>query len=60
MDTKVSVGLVQMHCGANIHENVDKAVAAIHDVASDGAAIVCLPELFNAPYFCQQRRPRAF
>jgi N-carbamoylputrescine amidase len=33
--------------------NMQKAEAAIADAAKAGAQIVCLPELFLGPYFCQ-------
>ena len=60
MENRVTVGLVQMHCGDNIQANIDKAVAAIRSVAAQGAKIICLPELFNAPYFCQERDDKYF
>jgi N-carbamoylputrescine amidase len=60
MQKVVSVGLVQMHSGDNLDANINKAVQGIREAASKGARIVCLPELFNAPYFCQQRDDRFF
>ena len=48
------IGLVQMRCGPDPGANLDKAVARIGDAARAGAAIVCLPELFRTPYFCQE------
>src|SRR5262249_25636456 len=49
----VKIGLVQMSTAADKAENVAKAVERITDAASRGASIVCLPELFASPYFCQ-------
>ena len=52
-----TLGLVQMHCEAEPDVNVDKAVSAIHKAAESEAQIVCLPELFRTPYFCQRQSP---
>lgn len=60
MKKEVSVGLVQMHCGDDLDQNVSKGVVGINKAAASGAQIICLPELFNAPYFCQQRDDRYF
>jgi N-carbamoylputrescine amidase len=49
----VKIGLVQMSAAADKVKNVAKAVERITDAASRGASIVCLPELFASPYFCQ-------
>ncbi len=37
--------------GAAVDANVERAVAAIHEAASEGADLVCLPELFNVGFF---------
>ena len=49
----VKVGLVQTHCGADVHSNVEKAVARTREAAAQGAQIICLQELFASVYFCQ-------
>lgn len=49
----VSVGLVQMRMSADPADNLARAILGIRDAAGKGAAIVCLPELFLGPYFCQ-------
>jgi N-carbamoylputrescine amidase len=56
----VRVGLVQMAMGADRTANVAKACRAIADAARRGAQIVCLPELFATPYFCQVEDPDLF
>jgi N-carbamoylputrescine amidase len=33
--------------------NLDLACAKIREAAAQGAQVVCLPELFRSPYFCQ-------
>ena len=47
------LGLVQMRCSIDPPENVDKAESMIRTAASEGASIICLPEIFNTIYFCQ-------
>ena len=60
MKSLVTVGLVQMHSGDDSDRNIDTALKGIGDVAAKGAQIACLPELFNAPYFCQERNDKYF
>jgi N-carbamoylputrescine amidase len=54
------VGLVQMAMSADPAANTDRAIAGIADAAARGAAVVCLPELFRSPYFCQSEDARRF
>jgi N-carbamoylputrescine amidase len=56
----VSVGLVQMRCGPQPGQNLDKALALLRAAARRGARIVCLPELFRSLYFCQSEDHRHF
>jgi N-carbamoylputrescine amidase len=55
-----TVGLIQMRCAADPEANLKKAVERIRQAAAGGAQIICLPELFRSPYFCQQQDPRLF
>lgn len=48
-----TVGLVQQAVAANAAETVDAAERGIREAAARGAQIICLQELFNAPYFCK-------
>jgi N-carbamoylputrescine amidase len=48
------IGLVQMSCSPDPAANLDKAADRVRDAAREGANVVCLPELFNAQYFCQR------
>ena len=59
MSDKFRVALVQMSCGPEPEANLEKAIARIADSASQGAQVVCLPELFQTQYFCQ-REEHAF
>jgi len=54
------LGLVQMKCGTDPAANMEKAVARVQDAARQGAQIVCLPELFLSPYFCNTHDPKLF
>src|SRR5574340_873344 len=54
------VGLVQMSMSPDPEANLAKAVAKVRDAARLGAEVVCLPELFRSPYFCQQEDHAAF
>src|ERR1041385_2447721 len=47
------IALIQMQCGTDPAANLAKAIARIRDAASQGAQIICLPELFRSQYFCQ-------
>ena len=51
---KFRVALVQMSCGPEPEENLEKALARVADAARRGAQVVCLPELFQTQYFCQR------
>jgi N-carbamoylputrescine amidase len=54
------VGLVQMAMSADPAANLDRALAGVKDAAAAGASVVCLPELFRSPYFCQSEDARRF
>jgi len=49
----VTLGLPQMRCGTDPAENLTRVMALIREAAGRGAQIVCTPELFLGPYFCQ-------
>ena len=53
---KVTVAAVQMRCTENAEENIARAEALVRKAAAEGAQIILLPELFERPYFCQERR----
>lgn len=44
----------------DINENLLRAVEKIEEASRAGAQVVCLPELFRSPYFCQSEDTRAF
>ncbi|MCQ2326874.1 MAG: carbon-nitrogen hydrolase [Bacteroidales bacterium] len=49
---KLKLGLIQMSCQKDKAANIEKAVKNIRDLASKGANIVCMQELFSSLYFC--------
>ncbi len=54
------IALIQMSCGVDTQENLDKAAERVREAARAGANIVCLPELFRAQYFCQREEHALF
>ncbi len=52
----VTLGLVQMSMKDDPKKNVEKALDMIREASRKGAQIVCLPELFNSPYFPQDEK----
>lgn len=54
--SRITVAAVQMRMTNSPAENLAKAEGFVRKAASEGAQIVLLPELFERPYFCQERR----
>ncbi len=52
---QIRIALAQSHCGPDPAVNMVRALAAVQRAAEAGAALICLPELFRWPYFCQQQ-----
>ena len=50
------VAAVQMSCATEPSENIAHAEELVRQAAAKGAQIILLPELFERPYFCQERR----
>ena len=57
---KYRIGLVQMSMGADPEQNLERALERVKDAARLGANVVCLPELFQAQYFCQREDTELF
>lgn len=45
-----------MRCAPTVEENLQHAEALVREAAANGAQMILLPELWERPYFCQQRR----
>lgn len=54
--SEITVAAIQMKMTAQPVENIARAEALVREAAEQGAQIVLLPELFERPYFCQERR----
>ena len=54
------IGLAQMRVGEEPAANLARAVELIGEAAGRGARVVCLPELFRTPYFCQREDAALF
>lgn len=55
-----TIALVQMKCDRPVGHNLAHAELAIAEAAKKGADVVCLPELFTGPYFCQREDAALF
>lgn len=51
--SKVKIGIVQTSCTADIQLNMQNTTRAIKQAISNGAQIICLPEMYRTLYFCQ-------
>jgi N-carbamoylputrescine amidase len=56
----IHVGLVQMSMSSDPDENLRKAVERVAEAKVAGADVVCLPELYRSPYFCQKEDAKLF
>ena len=54
--SEITVAAIQMKMSQLPVENIAHAEALVREAAEQGAQIVLLPELFERPYFCQERR----
>ena len=53
---KIKAAAVQMRCDADREVNLRRAEEFVREAAAQGAQLVLLPELWERPYFCQERR----
>ncbi len=56
----VSVAATQMSISWDLPANMDKAEALIRRAAAQGADIILIQELFEAPYFCIEQQAKHF
>jgi len=59
-DPSFTVGLIQEAVTSDTNRNVEHAIVRIREAARGGANVVCLQELFNAPYFCKSQKAERF
>ncbi|MDQ6636115.1 MAG: carbon-nitrogen hydrolase [Gemmatimonadota bacterium] len=55
-----TVGIIQDTASSDQTATLDQSVALVREAASRGAQIICLKELFNAPYFCKSQKCERF
>jgi N-carbamoylputrescine amidase len=59
-DTSFTIGIIQDQAGPDLAVNLARAERLVRDAAGRGAQIICLKELFNAPYFCKAQHADRF
>ena len=55
-----TIGIIQDHATPDVAANLTRTEGLIREAARRGAQIICLKELFNAPYFCKSQQPERF
>src|SRR4051812_19728284 len=55
-----TIGLIQDHASGDAAANLARAERLVRTAADLGAQIICLKELFNAPYFCKSQQCERF
>lgn len=56
----MKIGMIQMACSVISEDNRQRAVEKVKEAAIQGAQVICLPELFQSQYFCQQEDAALF
>lgn len=56
----VTLAATQFACSWDLPQNLESAERAIRAAAAQGAQVVLVQELFEAPYFCIEERPEYF
>ncbi|ADL03016.1 N-carbamoylputrescine amidase [Lacrimispora saccharolytica] len=52
----ITAAAVQMKCCDDVKKNIEHGERLVRQAAEEGANVILLPELFERPYFCQERR----
>src|SRR5687767_13759351 len=60
MHEPFTIGIIQDAAADDVKVTVDATIPRIREAAARGAQIVCLKELFNAPYFAKSQRHERF
>ena len=55
-----TIGVVQDRADVDVQDNLRRAERLVREAARRGAQIICLKELFNAPYFCKSQQSDRF
>src|SRR3954469_12730851 len=51
-----TVGIIQDSASADMQATIEASIVRVREAAALGAQIICLKELFNAPYFCKSQK----
>ncbi|MDB4907766.1 MAG: Nitrilase/cyanide hydratase and apolipoprotein N-acyltransferase [Gemmatimonadetes bacterium] len=51
-----TVGIIQDVATSDMQATIEASIVKIREAAAQGAQVVCLKELFNAPYFCKSQK----
>ena len=60
MKKKTTIGLIQTKVSQSQKNNLENSIKKIKEAAKKKAKIICLPELFLSPYFCQTENHSKF
>ena len=60
MAKKTTIGLIQTRVFGDQIKNIENSLIKIKEAAKKKAKIICLPELFLSPYFCQSENHAKF
>ena len=60
MSKPFTVAIIQDSASNDAAATVAATIERVHDAARRGAQIICLKELFNAPYFCKSQKCERF
>jgi N-carbamoylputrescine amidase len=55
-----TVGIIQDSASSDAKATLDQSITLVREAAARGAQIICLKELFNAPYFCKSQKCERF
>jgi len=55
-----TVGIIQDSASPDTAATLEASIARVREAAKRGAQIICLKELFNAPYFCKSQKAERF
>ncbi len=60
MNEKFTLALIQVNLNNTPENNLEKCLQWVKKAASEGAQVICLPELYSSFYFCQKENTRYF
>ena len=60
MNGNYTLALLQLNLNNRPENNLEKCLQWIEKAASEGAGVICLPELYSSFYFCQKEDTRYF